>query len=284
MKQLGFSLLAASLVALAWSPRADAGVEACGNIYVEAGAQCEVVPPGVECETQCTPISVQASCAAELYVGCAGECSAEASVECTGSCQSSCEAECEADPGSFECEGSCEATCVGECDAACAGAADGAQCQASCEASCSASCDAECSGVAPSASCEGKCSASCEGSCDAEANLDCQIACQSSGYADCVVDVQGGCESACSQSEGALFCDGQYIDHGGSLEECVLALINDLGINVEGYGDVECDENGCTAEAGGSAGCAVAADPKRAAGFGLLLLGALIAVRGRRRQ
>src|SRR5690606_21510239 len=106
----------------------------------------------------------------------------------------------------------------------------------------------------------GKCEASCSGQCDAEANLDCQIDCQSTGYVDCVVDVQGGCETACESTDGALFCDGQYVDYGGNLEACIAALLSELDIQVEGYADAMCDEEGCEAEAGASVGCAIGGD------------------------
>ena len=101
------------------------------------------------------------------------------------------------------------------------------------------------------------CEASCEGSCEAEANLDCQLECQVDGYAACELDVQGECEAACDLREGALFCDGQFIDHGDNLIECIDALRDLLDIRVEGYVNGECDDGSCEAEAGGSISCGV---------------------------
>src|SRR5262245_34615575 len=91
-----FLLVSAALVGAVMLPPAPAhaGIEACGDIFVEAEAECELVPPGAECEVHCTPISVEAACAARLEAECSGECSAEASVDCTASCQGSCEADC----------------------------------------------------------------------------------------------------------------------------------------------------------------------------------------------
>lgn len=252
---------------------ASAGVEACGDIHIEAGAECELVPPGATCDVQCTPISVQAACAGQLYVECQGECNATATVECTGSCTTSCEGECNADPGSFDCRASCQ----GSCEANCAAACSDDECMASCAATCSGSCDADCEAVAPSASCEAKCEASCDGSCTGEANIDCQVGCQSDGYLECTTEVQGSCMAACETEEGALFCDGAYVDHGGNLEECVEALMNLFNIEVEGYAEAMCEGNSCTAEAGGSVGCQMAGSGGAAAsGWALMALGMLL--------
>jgi hypothetical protein len=260
-------------------PVAQAGIEACGDVFIEAEAECELVLPGADCEVQCTPISVQASCAARLTAECSGECDLDASIECTGTCQADCEAECIVDPGDFECSGSCQADCQGSCESTCDG--DG-RCEASCEASCSASCEARCEGVPPSATCDARCEASCEGSCEAEANLDCQIECQVDGYAGCEVDVQGECEAACDVREGALFCDGQFIDHGDNLIECIDALRDLLDIRVEGYVNGECDDGSCEGEAGGSISCGVGGRADGASA--LLLIGLAVASASIRRR
>jgi MYXO-CTERM domain-containing protein len=269
--------LAAALCLAAPSP-AHAGIEACGDIHVEASAECELVPPGAECELQCTPITVRATCSAELYASCSGECNATAMVECTGSCTTDCQTRCEVDPGMFECSAECQGGCEADCMGSCATGDAGAECRASCEATCSGHCDASCEGVAPSAECDAKCEARCEGSCTAEANFTCQIDCQAEGYATCTVDAQGSCTAHCETEEGALFCDGEYVDYGNNLDECVSALMDLLDIEVEGYAMAECDGDSCEAEAGGSVGCQVsgggAALPGVLALFGLFLLGA----------
>lgn len=273
--------LAAALCLAAGPRTARAGIDACGDIHVEAGAQCEMVPPGAECDLQCTPITVRATCSAELYASCAGECSATAEVECTGSCTADCQAECDADPGSFECSAECQAGCQADCSGSCAAGDAGAECRASCEATCSGHCDASCQGVAPSADCEAKCEARCEGSCTAEANFSCQIDCQADGYLSCTTEAQGSCTAHCDTEEGALFCDGEYVDYGGNLEACVDALKDLLDIEVEGYAEASCDDDSCEAEAGGSVGCAVGG---RGATPGLLALLALAMLGAARRR
>jgi hypothetical protein len=59
---LGCSMFVA---ALAYPAIAEAGIEACGDIHVEAEAQCEVEVEG-GCVAHCEPVRFEASCAAEL--------------------------------------------------------------------------------------------------------------------------------------------------------------------------------------------------------------------------
>ena len=68
----------------AWAGAAQAGIGACGNIHVEAEAECEVLV-GAACEAECVPVSFQAQCAADLYVGCEGECNADFEASCYAS-------------------------------------------------------------------------------------------------------------------------------------------------------------------------------------------------------
>src|SRR5262245_26961869 len=77
------------------APRAaQAGIDACGDIHVEADAQCEVIPPGASCEAMCEPVALRAACAAELAASCDGGCNKLPSATCTGSCEADCEADC----------------------------------------------------------------------------------------------------------------------------------------------------------------------------------------------
>ncbi len=267
----------AAAALLFFSPTsAHAGVDACGDIYITAGAECEVIPPGATCSTQCTPLTVEVACAAELQVECSAECSGSASVECSGSCEASCSADCEVNPGSFDCATYCTADCSADCQSQCSDS----QCESTCEANCSASCDTECNVVPASASCDAACEGSCSGSCTAESTFDCQSSCSSAGYVDCTTDLQGGCVTDCEASEGALFCDGQYVDVEGDLDACVEALRDLFNIEVEGYADAQCEGNTCTAEAGAS--CSVSGGTGGALGSTALL--ALAFFFGRRRR
>lgn len=104
--------------------------------------------------------------------------------------------------------------------------------------------------------------------------------------AGCVLDVEGGCKADCETTEGALFCDGQYVDHGNKLDECVGAIEAVINANVKGYaeGSSSCDGAGCKAE--GSAGVSCAAVPGGTSGGAgvVALLGVSALALGRRRR
>lgn len=263
---------AAACAAFMASSSAQAGIAACGNIHVEASAECKM-EGGIECEARCTPVSLEASCAAELHAQCEGECNASLEVECTDTCLPSCSGRCEVDPGAFD----CRAECQGDCEGSCQGTCGDSECEASCVATCSGECEASCDVDLPEADCDAQCEACCGGFCTAEANIDCQVSCQAAGYAECKAEIEGGCKADCQTEEGALFCDGQYVDHGGKLEECVDALRELFDIEVEGYARGECSNGKCEGEAGGSLSCSATIDGRRdeSAPLALLALGLL---------
>jgi hypothetical protein len=215
--------IALSTAFLGVATPANAGiVESCG-VDISAGSQCEMRVEG-GCTASCTPVNFTAQCSADLYVGCNGMCTATVDVGCTTTCTAACETQCQVEPAKFDCAASCRADCGASCDARCAGAADGNRCRSSCNSTCSGECEARCSATPPSADCKTKCDASCNGSCKADANMDCQIDCQAKSFVSCETDLQGGCETACSKPDGALFCDGQYVDVGDKLDQCVADL------------------------------------------------------------
>ena len=284
---------ASAITALSANVALADSIADCGNIDVEANAQCEVKASGGCTVDDCTPVS----CSATLYAECQGQCNATPP-SCDVSCQGSCEADCNVDPGSFDCSadctGSCDASCSGDCSAKCASDANSAECEAKCEGTCKATCqgdcDASCTGTPPEATCQAKCQGSCQGSCNAQAHLDCQLSCRAEGEASCT----GGCEVACEQPEGALFCDGQYVDHGGNLDSCVAALKDKLNIEVTGYATADasgqCSGSTCEGEASAKAGASCAMVPGSrghgpwsiALGLGLVAFGA--GMRRRRRN
>ena len=251
-------------------------ISACGGIELAANAKCEMRVEG-GCTAACQPLNFQVQCAADLYVGCSGQCNAQIEASCTASCQASCEAECDVDPGSFECGASCRADCGASCNGACAADPDSARCRASCEATCGGECDARCEATPPSANCKAQCSSCCTGSCDAQANIDCQVDCQAKGFLTCETKLQGGCEVACTKPDGALFCDGQYVDVGEQIDQCVAQLESLLEIKVEGYarGDAQCNGGRCTAT--GEAGVSCAQSPGNTSGSAAGILGAIAA-------
>ena len=66
---------------------------------------------------------------------------------------------------------------------------------------------------------------SLDGSCTAKANVDCDVSCQATGYANCEAMLTGGCQAQCTTPQGALFCDGQYVDTGNNLQQCISTIM-----------------------------------------------------------
>lgn len=259
---------------------AHAGLEACGDLRIDAQAQCEVVAEG--CELQCTPPAVEAACAAELSANCEGQCDASASLSCTSECTVDCEAACLVDPGGFDCEAACNADCGATCAARCD--SDDSECWASCEASCNSECRASCEVTPPDADCVAQCEACCGGSCEAEANLDCQIDCQADAFAQCKVDLQGGCEADCRQAGAALFCDGQWVN-AADLDACVAALRSLLDGEAQGEASFECQAGECSLDTAGLLACAVSPEGRSGVPATMVvLLGAGLWAHRRRRR
>ena len=288
-KLIGTTLIAACCLVvplLATSP-ARAGLEACGDIHVEANAQCKVEVSG-GCVAKCTPISFYAACSAEGYATCEGDCDLP-SVECDASCEGSCQAECDTNEN-FSCEGNCTGSCDADCSGQCSAAGNKGECEAQCKATCKGECEGSCNG-AP-VECDGQCKGSCEGSCKAKTNMSCQVECQGELSASCQSKLEGGCKVACESPEGALFCNGQYVDHGGNMKDCIAALNAMLTVKVDASatGSIECSGGSCEAEGEAEAGCSMSvanqpSDGSTPYAIGLLgALGALVFGRSRRRQ
>jgi hypothetical protein len=133
-----------------------------------------------------------------------------------------------------------------------------------------------------------RCEASCEGRCEAEANVDCQVDCQVSGYVDCEASLTGGCTAQCEAPEGALFCEGQWVD-ADDVDACIDALRTLLEVEVDASARGSCMSGGgaamCEGEAEASASCAVGwgRTPRQGLPLVLLGLGLVALVRLRRR-
>jgi hypothetical protein len=96
--------------------------------------------------------------------------------------------------------------------------------------------------------------AGCEGSCKVDTNFDCQASCQAKGYARCEADIQGSCKAQCKAKEGAIFCDGQFVNTD-AIDACKQSIQDALKIKVRVRGEAE-GESGCdggTCEASGRA-------------------------------
>lgn len=278
--------LVTALSLLSIVPRANAASLAdCGNINVEANAQCKL-DTGLSCKAECTPVS----CSAALYASCQGTCNV-VPPSCDVSCSGTCEGQCNGS-ASFDCSANCQGTCGGSCDSQCTthcqNDSDQTTCMTNCNASCNATCQGECDATCNAntdVSCSGKCQASCQGSCNASARIDCQASCQADGYLRCT----GGCQADCETTGGGgLFCSGQYVDVGGDLKSCVDAIEAALNIHVSGYanGSASCSGNTCQAEANAGVSCALDRLGKRkgVTGSAMILAAAGLTVGVRRRR
>jgi MYXO-CTERM domain-containing protein len=259
---------------------AHAGIGACGDIDVSAQGMCEVKVDG--CDVSCSPFSVEAACAAQLEGSCAGSCPQVPSVSCTGTCEADCSADCMVTPAQFECSASCKADATAQCNAQCAADANQGQCTASCRATFAAECDASCTGKPGSASCTAKCQGRCQGSCTAQSKLKCQVDCQGKGYAACKTKVTGGCQADCADPKGALFCDGEYIDHEGTVDECIAALraaLPTITVDASAQGESSCTGSSCEASGQAQASTNCSFSP-RATGHDWAGAGAALAALG----
>ena len=265
------ALAAASLVPAV----ARAGLADCGNVDVSADATCTVK---TSCSVECTPVSFNAACAGKLEASCESQCNLP-TVNCSASCESDCAANCTAKQGSFSCEGDCRGTCEGTCAGKCTAAADQAECTAQCQATCGGECQASCQAEPATVDCTGQCQASCQGSCKADLNMDCQTQCQANGFGSCKANLQGGCTAQCESPDGAVFCDGQFVDNGGHAQQCVDALKAYLASHVvaTASGSSSCDNGTCQAQGKASVSCQFAPASGGFGGEGAVLAGLALA-------
>jgi hypothetical protein len=102
--------------------------------------------------------------------------------------------------------------------------------------------------------------------------------------------MEGNCQAACQEPETAMFCDGQYVDHGDNLSECIAAIEAVISATVtfdySARGSSKCEGNTCEAEgeAEASATCSAAAGQTKGGLEWLGLLGAAGAVAVSRRR
>jgi hypothetical protein len=102
------------------------------------------------------------------------------------------------------------------------------------------------------------------------------------GYAMCESNLQGGCTGQCSQPQGALFCNGQYVNISDSqLQQCESQLASLLNINVSATGS--CSSGSCTGAAAASCGQIAPGAMPMSEGFLAVGLGAGIIGAVRRR-
>ena len=218
-----------------------------GDVTIKDISTCHFDVSG-GCSAQCTPVEFTATCSAT--------CTNMPVTTCTNTCETKCSTSCTTAPTTFSCKDYCTTDCTASCMASCTG--DG--CTASCSASCDTQCTQRCTAHPGKTDCTTECGDSCTASCTVEANIKCDT--------DCTAALTGGCTTKCSDPQGALFCDNQYIDIS-SVSDC------DFTLDVSASGTIKA---GCSAAPGGSSPFGLPAGLAAMAGLGLLV------ARRRRRQ
>ncbi len=263
-----FVALLAAPVVLVVSP-ALADTPASEGCLFATATSCELVPPTADCSAQCTPGSFVAECD--------GSCNVDADADCTGGCAADCQATCTVDPGSFSCSETCESSCNSSCMSSCTG--DSGDCASDCMLDCPNRCGIQCDATPPSADCTAECQASCNASCQVQANIDCHVMCTSSV-------VLPTCTADCQAPQGALFCDGQYVDLATATTDCINYL-ESQGVTVTETCSVgSAGGSSCAASLGCSASSVGATNQDRWGFLGItgIMMGLGLAVSRRRRR
>lgn len=261
------ALIVAAFFSLPLSP-AHALLPECRNMRIDADASCEL-RASAACDTSCDLGAMWNACAADLAAICQGGCNISADVQCTGDCGDTCEQRCRVED--VVCEDGCYDECTVLCPDMCADGDE--QCIASCEATCSVDCDDKCAELSVDAKCVEHCNQCCLGMCTAQINFDCQLDCQKPDFSNCAENLVDECAISC-ETEGALFCDGDFVAAGNDLTDCVDALLNQkIDISEHASFKASLDSIGCSA--GGTQG---------AAGMWPIMMGLATLLRRRRRK
>lgn len=265
-------VLVAVLAALPLSLAAGSAFAAdpCGKFdFADAASfSCKIEVKG-GCSAQCTPLSFEA--------GCTGGCTATATMSCTGTCGTQCVASC--DPTKLDCYAGCHAECDEPVKQQCVASHPNDDCVTQAVAQCDIHCNAQCD-VATDTNCAEHCQTCCNGGCTTQANFDCDYS--------CFAELKGGCDVQCSEPDGALFCNGQYV-HASDIDACITYLADKgVTVDVSARGSVTCDLNGCDGEGSAAAGICSVSNPgiesAAAGGASLAVLGLALGLGARRRR
>jgi hypothetical protein len=251
LKSLSFvSALSAAVVVFAASSPARAAREdlgPCGTFDFSDGLNCKLEVSG-GCTGKCAPLQVTAACQ--------GGCTASSTQSnCTNNCGTQCIKEC--NPKMLDCFVGCHAECDGPVEAQCKAKGGVQDCKVQAQAQCDMHCKDSCK--IPPSNCDEHCNTCCTGACDTQLNFDCDL--------KCTVDVQAKCDVACKKPEGAVFCNGQYVN-ATDVKACVTYLATrNIKVDTSASGSVTCTGTDC-AGVGDIKGCSTGS----ANGYGVGLL------------
>lgn len=271
--RLRFAWVALVPFAVAFSPNearaADGGVTdngPCGNFDFSAGLSCKVEVSG-GCTAQCTPFKFE--------VACTGKCNATADTKCTNDCGTQCVAQC--DPKLLDCYAGCHTECDQPTTDQCTQKHPNEDCVTMAKAQCDTRCKEACK--VPSNNCEEHCNRCCTGACTTQVNFDCDFSCRA--------ELKGSCQAHCDKPEGAIFCNGQYVN-ASDVKSCLSYLATKgIKVDVSATASGSCSGDSCNGQASVKAsGCAAAPGSNDGVAGALGVIGVALAaglVRRRRR-
>jgi hypothetical protein len=222
----GIAVLSAAQPAQA--DREDLGP--CGMFDFSAGLSCKVEVSG-GCTAKCSPLQFKAACK--------GGCTATTTQSnCTNNCGTQCIQQC--NPQLLDCFVGCHAECDAPVEQQCTQKGGVKDCKAQAKAQCDMHCESSCK--VPPTSCQEHCTSCCTGSCDTQVNFDCDLS--------CMAKVEGGCNVACTKPEGAIFCNGQYVN-ATDIKACIAHLATrSIKVDVSASASLNCTGTDCAGTAG----------------------------------
>jgi hypothetical protein len=232
---------------------------ACGVVDGKTLKNCQVIKTQTECTQKCEPVNMVKTCTTQ----CGTSCHTTATTACTAGCETDCVKVCTPDPTKYDCKTDCDTQCQGSCAGHCSTSIDTVSCSGHCKAECDTTCTEKCTPLPATETCANKCKTSCEGSCTVQSDTDCSVSCET----DCTTQTKGACTTKCNTTEGALFCDDQFINPSIDLSKCVTE-IESIGQKVAGWVTVSGSGNGAVTVSTG--GCTAGGDASQRAGTGAL--------------
>jgi len=210
---------------------AQTQIPSCGGVFLSGSANCQFVTTQ-DCSNHCEVVSVEQSCAAQLYTSCETECTTDAGTTCSETCQPVCVEQCTAAAAPASSDDICHSDCPGDCNSKCAGADSGDRCHAACSHTWDRKCGERCRQDDQAVNCSDKCVTACDGSCTSTSDTTCQINCQTNSFQDCETTTVEQCHTECTNRGGAIFCDGQFLN-ASDLETCAAELVDKISIHVD---------------------------------------------------
>ena len=216
---------------------ANAKLDSCGGIFLSADASCEFHKTQ-ECVDTCKVVSVEESCAAQLYTTCENKCSTTATTECTQMCSPVCVDQCKASPSPETSAKICQDDCMADCNSKCSDAKNPSCCAKACPYTCDRKCEERCHDDDQTMDCTPKCATACDGTCTSTTNTSCQVECQTTQWESCKTTTREECTRSCMDKGGAIVCNGEFVN-ASNLKDCAAELSAKVSIDL----DVDVDVN-----------------------------------------